>query len=137
MTSAALRLRAVLRRARPLQILILAAIWLAGDALVRILALPVPGGVVGMAGLLALLALGWVKPASVRLGAYWLLAEMLLFFVPAVIAVMDHAEFMGALGLKVALVIVVGTVLVMAGTALTVDLLYRWRLAHQVRHVMD
>lgn len=137
MTPAALRLRAVLRRARPLQILILAAIWLAGDALVRILALPVPGGVVGMAGLLALLALGWVKPASVRLGAYWLLAEMLLFFVPAVIAVMDHAEFMGALGLKVALVIVVGTVLVMAGTALTVDLLYRWRLAHQVRHVMD
>lgn len=137
MTSAALRLRAVLRRTRLLQILLLAAIWLAGDTLVRALGLPVPGGVLGMAGLLALLALGWVKPASVRLGAYWLLAEMLLFFVPAVIAVMDHGEFMGALGLKVAFVILVGTLLVMAGTALTVDLLYRWRMRGPVRHALD
>lgn len=137
MTTAALRLRAVLRRTRLLQILLLAAIWLAGDTLVRALGLPVPGGVVGMVGLLVLLAFGWVKPASVRLGAYWLLAEMLLFFVPAVIAVMDHGEFMGALGLKVAVVILVGTLLVMAGTALTVDLLYRWRMRGPVRHALD
>ncbi|MEW6256858.1 MAG: CidA/LrgA family protein [Pseudomonadota bacterium] len=137
MTLQALRFRAVLRRTRLLQILLLAAIWLAGDVLVRLLGLPVPGGVVGMAGLLLLLALGLVKPASLRLGAYWLLAEMLLFFVPAVIAIIDHGEFVGALGLKVALVILVGTLLVMAGTALSVDLLYRWRLRHQVRHALD
>lgn len=63
-----------------------------------------------------------------RSSAGWLLAEMLLFFVPAVMAVLDHSEFMGLLGLKIAAVIVAGTVMVMGGTALAVDLCYRWRL---------
>ena len=126
------RPRAVLRRTRSLQILVLAALWLAGDTLVRATGLPVPGGVVGLALMLLLLALGWVRPASVRLGAYWLLAEMLLFFVPAAIAVIDHGEFVSALGLKIALVIFLGTLMVMMGTALTVDLLYRWRGRHAV-----
>lgn len=126
----ALHARAALRRVRSLQILLLAAFWLAGDLLVRGLGLPLPGGVVGMVLLLALLALGWVDLRSVRLGAYWLLAEMLLFFVPAVIAVIDHQEFLSPLGLKIGLVILLGTVMVMTTTALTVDLLYRWRMRH-------
>lgn len=126
----ALHARAALRRVRSLQILLLAAFWLAGDLLVRSLGLPLPGGVVGMVLLLGLLALGWVDLRSVRLGAYWLLAEMLLFFVPAVIAVIDHQEFLSPLGLKIGLVILVGTVMVMTTTALTVDLLYRWRMRH-------
>ncbi|OYY12972.1 MAG: CidA/LrgA family protein, partial [Rhizobiales bacterium 35-68-8] len=112
------------------QILLLAAFWLAGDLIVRSLALPVPGGVVGMAVLLGLLALGWLDLRSVRLGAYWLLAEMLLFFVPAVIAVIDHQEFLSPLGLKIGFVILAGTMMVMMTTALTVDLLYRWRMRH-------
>lgn len=120
------------RRAASLQVLVLAGFWLVGEQIVRFLGLPIPGGVVGMTLLLVLLSVGWVKPASVRLGAYWLLAEMLLFFVPAVIGIIDHGEFAGALGLKIALVILVGTTLVMAGTALTVDLLYRWKQRHAV-----
>lgn len=132
MIPVALHARAVLRRTRSLQIVVLAAVWLSADTLVRVIGLPVPGGVVGMGLLLLLLATGWVKPASVRLGAYWLLAEMLLFFVPAAIAVIDHGEFVSALGLKIALVIFVGTLMVMAGTAATVEVLYRWRVRHAV-----
>lgn len=128
--TAALHARAALRRALSLQILLLAAFWLAGDLIVRSLALPVPGGVVGMVILLGLLALGWLDLRSVRLGAYWLLAEMLLFFVPAVIAVIDHQEFLSPLGLKIGFVILAGTMMVMMTTALTVDLLYRWRMRH-------
>jgi holin-like protein len=59
---------------------------------------------------------------------------MLLFFVPAVMAVLDHHEFVGLLGLKIVAVILVGTVLVMGGTALTVDLCYRWRARREARH---
>lgn len=127
-----LRPRAVLRRTRSLQILLIGMFYLMGEGLVRGTGLPVPGGVVGLGLLELVLALGLVEAASIRRGASWLLAQMLLFFVPAAIAIIDHREFISALGLKVVLVIVVGTLLVMTGTALTVDLLYRWRMRHAV-----
>ena len=104
--------------------------WALGEGLARMLDLPVPGGIVGMVAVLALLASGWLRPAALRRGAYWLLAEMLLFFVPAVMAVLDHHEFLGALGFKLAAVILVGTLTVMGVTALTVDACYRWRMRH-------
>jgi len=50
---------------------------------------------------------------------------MLLFFVPAVLAVLDHREFLGLLGLKLLAVVLGGTLLVMGGTGLTVDLCCR------------
>ncbi|MDQ0475184.1 CidA/LrgA family protein [Labrys wisconsinensis] len=116
-----------LRRSRSAQIGLLVVLWLAGEVLVRLLALPVPGGIAGMAIALALLASRRLDPGSVRRGADWFLAEMLLFFVPAVLAVAEHREFLGLLGLKVLLVIAAGTVAVMGVTALTVDLCIRAR----------
>jgi len=66
-------------------------------------------------------------------GAGWLLAEMLLFFVPAAMIVIQNPQLFGTLGLKLLLVIVVGTVLVMAATALTIDLLFRWKQRRESR----
>ncbi|MBN9059696.1 CidA/LrgA family protein [Kaistia sp. MMO-174] len=106
------------------------AFWLAGEALVRLLALPVPGAILGLALLLVLLATGSLSPRSMRRGADWLLADMLLFFVPAVLAVLDHREFLGLVGLKVLFVILISTAAVMLATAFAVDRCYRWRLGH-------
>ncbi len=121
---------AMLRRTRLMQIVVLGGFWFAGDAAARAAGLPVPGGVLGMLGLLVLLGTGLLKISSVRLGARTLLAEMLLFFVPSVLAILDHQEFIGTIGLKVVAVILVGTVLVMTSTAMTVELCYRWRTRH-------
>lgn len=126
-------LRIAVHRSRALQIGVLVLFWALGEGLARALDLPVPGGIVGMGAVLALLASGWLRPAALRRGAYWLLAEMLLFFVPAVMAVLDHHEFVGALGVKLAAVILVGTLTVMGVTALTVDACYRWRMRHVER----
>lgn len=63
-------------------------------------------------------------------GANWLLGEMLLFFVPAVMSLLDHREFLGVLGVKLLVVILLGTALVMIGTALTIELCYRWMNRH-------
>ncbi|MFS8038299.1 CidA/LrgA family protein [Xanthobacter sp. AM11] len=126
-----MRLQFMLHRSIPVQILVIALFWILGEGLVRLTGLPLPGGIVGMGVVLALLAGGWLRPRTMRRGAAWLLAEMLLFFVPAVMAVLDHREFVGLLGLKIAAVILVGTVMVMGGTALAVDLCYRWRLRHE------
>ncbi|MCW0209960.1 CidA/LrgA family protein [Achromobacter veterisilvae] len=123
-------LRSALRRSRVLQIcLIVLFSWL-GQAVAQFLGLPVPGGVIGMAIVLALLATRRLRVRNVHRGASWLLGEMLLFFVPAVMSLLDHREFLGLLGLKLLAVILLGTALVMAGTALTIDLCYRWMNRH-------
>jgi holin-like protein len=121
-----LQLRRLLRRSRLAQLALVAAFWLAGEELVRITGLPLPGSIIGMG--LALLALGarGLHIGSMKRGANWLLAEMLLFFVPAVLALLDHSELLGLMGLKILTVIVVSTTAVMCVTALTVDLFYRW-----------
>ncbi|WP_454683215.1 CidA/LrgA family protein [Ancylobacter moscoviensis] len=124
------RLARFIHRSAWLQIGLVAAFWLAGEACVRALALPLPGGVVGLALLLVLLATRRVSVFSMRRGARWLLADMLLFFVPAVLAVLDHREFLGLVGLKILFVILVSTAAVMMVTALAVDCCYRWRLGH-------
>ncbi|PTW47703.1 CidA/LrgA family protein [Rhodovulum kholense] len=120
------QLRIALRRSRLVQIGLLVGFWLAGEAVVRLTGLPLPGGLVGMAAALALLGSGLVRAGTLRRGANWFLAEMLLFFVPAVLAVLNHREFLGLLGLQILLIIVLGTLAVMAVTALTVELCCRW-----------
>ncbi|WP_414898570.1 CidA/LrgA family protein [Rhodovulum sp. YEN HP10] len=120
------RLRIAVRRSLTVQIGILVGFWLAGEAAVRLSGLSLPGGLVGMAAALALLGSGLLRTGTLRRGANWFLAEMLLFFVPAVLAVLNHREFLGLLGLQILLIIVLGTLSVMAVTALTVELCCRW-----------
>jgi len=45
---------------------------------------------VGLALALVLLANNRISLFSMRRGAQWFLAEMILFFVPAVLAIIDH-----------------------------------------------
>ena len=84
--------------------------------------LPVPGSVIGLFLLFLLLMTGGMNLLTVRRGAQWYLAEMLLFFIPAVLAVLDHHEFFGLLGLKILAVILLGTFVVMVATALAVEM---------------
>ena len=115
-----------------LQLGLMLGFWLAGEALVRALSLPLPGALVGLAAVLLLLATRRLSAAGLRRGAQWLLADMLLFFVPAVLAVLDHREFLGLMGLKILCVIVLSTALVMLVTASVVDACCRWRERHAV-----
>ena len=117
--------RRFVHRSPLLQVAMLLLFWVAGEAIAHTTGLPLPGGVIGMVLVLALLAAQRLRPASVRRGAQWLLGDMLLFFVPAVLAVLDHQELLGVLGLKLLAIILVGTAAVMATTALTVELCTR------------
>jgi holin-like protein len=101
--------------------------WLAGSLLVRVAHLPFPASVPGLALLLLLLALGWLPQAFIARGANWLLARMLVFFVPAVLAVLDHPEFGGVLGLKILFLLVASTVAVMLVTLGIVRMMHRER----------
>ncbi|WP_342040152.1 CidA/LrgA family protein [Aeromonas caviae] len=111
----------------PFQIALLAAIWLLADIAVRTLHLPLPANLTGMLLLLVCILLGVVKAQWFSAGARWLLAEMLLFFVPAVVAVVNYQELLQE-GWRIMVVLIVSTVLVLGTTALVVDRVYRLEL---------
>lgn len=100
---------------------LLAALWFVADFASRHLGLPVPGSVVGLAVLLVLLFTGGIAPRWVKAGAEWLLAHMLLFFIPAAVAVVQYGGLFKADGWRLALVMVTGTLTVMVAVALTVE----------------
>ncbi|MCF5858445.1 CidA/LrgA family protein [Aeromonas veronii] len=112
----------------PFQIVLLAAIWLLADTAVRTLRLPLPANLTGMLLLLACILLGVVKAEWFSAGARWLLAEMLLFFVPAVVAVVNYQELLLQEGWRIMVVLLVSTTLVLGTTALVVDRVYRLEL---------
>lgn len=112
------------------QVGLLIAVWLASDWFAHFTGLPVPGGVLGLGivfiALLAGFPLRWVQH-----GAEWLLAEMLLFFVPAVVALVKYKALFIAEGWQLLVVIFLGTALVMCVTALVVDRFFK--IEHRLR----
>ncbi|WP_095107871.1 CidA/LrgA family protein [Pseudomonas sp. Irchel 3E20] len=114
------------------ELAILLAIYLLGCQLAVWLGWPIPGGVIGLALLLLAFASGVVKPAALQLGAGLLLAEMLLFFIPALMSLLDYGSLLRHDGWRILLVIGVSTLLVMLVTAFTVEWVCRWRTRHDV-----
>ena len=100
---------------------LLAGLWFVADFAARRLNLPVPGSVVGLAVLLILLLTGGIAPRWVKAGADWLLSNMLLFFIPAAVAVVQYGGLFKSDGWRLALVVVAGTLTVMIAVAFTVD----------------
>ncbi|CAD5198583.1 CidA/LrgA family protein [Pseudomonas sp. FEN] len=87
---------------------------------------PIPGGVIGLALLLLAFATGWVKPATLQRGAGLLMAEMLLFFIPALMSLLDYGAMVRQDGWRILLVIGASTLAVMLATAFTVEFVCRW-----------
>jgi len=109
----------------------LLALFLLGGQLAGWLGWPVPGGVMGLAVLLLLFACGVVRPAALQMGAGWLMAEMLLFFIPALMSLLDYGSLVREEGWRILVVIAVSTLMVMVVTAVTVEVVCRWRLRHE------
>ena len=113
-----------------LQVLIILGFWLVGEGLVRATGIQIPGSIAGLIIVLVLLQSKRLSPRMVRRGAQWFLAEMLLFFIPAVLAILDHPEFLRLQGFKILVVILFSTLIVMIVTGATIDLCYRFRKSH-------
>ncbi|WP_420998078.1 CidA/LrgA family protein [Cupriavidus sp. 30B13] len=117
------------------QVAALCALWLLADWLRARLGIALPAGLLGLVALAALLFTGAVRGGWVRRGADWLLGEMLLFFIPAVLAVVQYPDLVRHQGLRICAVIALSTVAVMLVTALVVEQVYRLelRLARRAR----
>lgn len=127
------RLKVLARRNRWVQVGLLIALWLLADRLTAHFHVPIPGSVVGLLAMWAVLETKLVSSVWFERGADSLLDHLMLFFVPAMLGLVDHRELMSLLGLKLLAAILAGTLLVMAGTALVVELGLRWSAARRVR----
>lgn len=112
----------------PVQVVLYAGLFVLAEYLVLWLHLPLPANLVGMLILLTLILCRVVPLRWVRAGAAWLLAEMLLFFVPAVVAVVNYAQLLMVDGWRICLVIALSTLLVLGATAWVVDKVYRYEI---------
>ncbi|CQK78849.1 Holin-like protein CidA [Salmonella enterica subsp. enterica serovar Typhimurium str. DT104] len=113
----------------PVQVLLYAGLFIFSQYLVSWLHLPLPANLVGMVLMLALIVCRIIPLSWVRAGARWLLAEMLLFFVPAVVAVVNYAHLLLVDGRGIFSVIAISTLMVLGATAWVVDKVYRYEMS--------
>ncbi|HRM23145.1 MAG TPA: CidA/LrgA family protein [Enterococcus aquimarinus] len=119
------------------QIIIILAVWSCAYVLQKLLNLPVASGVLGFFLLLFLLEMKWLKLAHVERGADLLLAELLLFFIPPVVGVIQYQDLLIASGWKILLVILISTALVMMVSVYSVRLLLKQPVLNQESKLED
>ena len=90
-----------------LQISALWALNFAGVWLVNTMVLPIPGNLVGMMTLFALLALGIVKLAWFETAGSFLIRHLAFFFVPITVGLMNAGYLLAARGLAILLILAV------------------------------
>lgn len=87
-----------------------------GNSISSLLHIPIPGSILGLGLLFLLLQFKMIKLEWVELGAGLLLSELLLFFIPSAIGVIDYDMLFGVQGMKVIAVIVGSGIVVMLAT---------------------
>ena len=103
-------------------ILLLLTCQLAGEFVSQFFAIPVPGPVVGMVFLLAVFHAAPVTRTALRETSSTILKNLSLLFVPAGVGVMLHASTVLDQWLAILVSLVLGTVITLTVTALTIKL---------------
>lgn len=105
------------------QLCIILLILSLGEILQLRFNIPVPGTILGMIILLFLLMIKVVKLKNIDSISTTLLNNFALFFVPANVGIMVYFEQVKAVWIKLLIIIIISTIVVMAVTGLTVQLL--------------
>ena len=96
-----------------IQILGLCAISYIGNVLASFLNIGIPGSILGILLLFIIIEQKWLPLEKIELGANFLIAELLLFFIPSAIGVIqfqdvlkrDWAQLLFAIGASICLVV--------------------------------
>lgn len=108
------------------QILLIYLVFLAGEGITYLLKLQkLPGSLVGLVILFCLLKFRVIRLEWVEKGAKWLLAELLLFFVPPIVGIIQFPQIFGLEGLRVVAVVWISLVVVMCITGLVAEYLQK------------
>jgi len=107
------------------QLLIILVINFTGELISETLSVPLPGSIIGMLILLALLLMGIVKEEYIIETATFLLDNMPFFFIPAGVSVMVSYQFLEGHLVATISTIVLSTLLVMIVTGLVTQFLIK------------
>jgi holin-like protein len=100
------------------QIMFFIVISLVMNELVDVLHWKIPGSILGILLVFILLQTKLIKLEWIDLGASWLLAEMLLFFIPPAVSMIQYEDLLLSSGLRILLVMLCSTIVVMIGAGL-------------------
>jgi holin-like protein len=103
------------------QVAFLSLLWFLANHAAKMFDIPISGGILGLGILVVLLLSGMIKPAWVEGGAELILANMLLYFIPLVVSIVQYADLFESQGLKLIVVIGVGFISVFLSTAFVVE----------------
>lgn len=117
-----------------IQVLFLYAFALIGNGLVEVFHLPISGSIVGMFLVLGLLYSNVLKLPAIEEGAGFLMSEMLLFFIPSAVAIIQYKDQILQHGSQFLIVIILSTITVMIVTGLVAQF-YLHRLERKKERV--
>ncbi|ALC82823.1 MULTISPECIES: CidA/LrgA family holin-like protein [Bacillus] len=83
---------------------------------VEILHINIPGSILGLIVLFILLHFKVIKVEWLEIGALWLLGELLLFFIPSAVGVIEYKTLMSEYGISILLIVIMSTFFVMVTT---------------------
>ena len=108
-----------------IQIGLLLIFWWIGSLLQQVLNLPVSAGVIGLFLVLIGLVSGVFRLQWIKTGSDFMLAELVLFFIPCVVGLINYKSLFIAEGWQLITAIVLGTMCVMVFTAYTVHFCFK------------
>ncbi|MGF7048890.1 holin-like protein [Paenibacillus sp. DS2015] len=99
-----------------IQVAVLMIFSLLMNQLAQWLQWKIPGNIVGILVIFILLETRVIRLEWIEIGANWLLAELLLFFVPAAVGIMKYIPMLQSDGLRILIVVLISTFVVMLST---------------------
>jgi holin-like protein len=104
-----------------------------GNEISTVLHVPIPGSIVGLVLLFLLLKFGVIRMEWVETGANFLLAELLLFFIPSTVGIIQYKN-LASQAPVIVLVIGLSTFAVMAVTGVTAEVVAKMRRGESDEH---
>ena len=116
------------------QLLFLIGLWWISDFIQKLFHLPISAGVIGLILLLFALMSGMMKLVWIKSGADFILAELVLMFIPCVVGLVKYKQLFLTQGWQLILAVVLGTICVMVMTAYSVHFGFKLERKLQQKH---
>ncbi|WP_066383608.1 CidA/LrgA family protein [Neobacillus mesonae] len=108
-----------------IQVLIIYVFLFLGAAVKEVVPLPIPASMFGLCLLFLALFLKIIKLEWVEKGANWLMAELLLFFIPSAVGIVNYDEIISLQGAEIVMLIGISTMTVVGMTAVIAEIMMR------------
>lgn len=108
-----------------IQVLIIHVFLFLGAAVKEVVPLPIPASMFGLCLLFLALFLKIIKLEWVEKGANWLMAELLLFFIPSAVGIVNYDEIISLQGAEIVMLIGISTMIVVGMTAVIAEIMMR------------